>query len=142
MPDSLFKQYEGVFEEKEALQKEKAPFEFAYSPFALQDAVGEKSAKKAWIEYEKLRFDGIEADELIYKIVAKVRDMLAIKRGASKEDLGIQKDYPFLKSKKDSLNWKEKDLEYFYASLVSIFHDSRKGILEIDSALEKILLKV
>ena len=140
--NNLFKEYEGVFEEIEetsGLKKEKI---FGYSPFALQDAVGEKSAKKAWIEYEKLRFLGIEAEELVYKIVSKARDMLAISKGASKEDLGIQKDFPYNKSERDARNWQEEDLKNFYTKLVEVHHHSRMGGDELDMAIEKTLLSI
>jgi len=91
---------------------------------------------------------GIEAEELIYKIVSKVKDMVAIKMGAGKEDLGIQKDFPYNKSKRDAKNWKREDLESFYTKLVEIYHRSRmearlavgQGGCELDIALEEIIL--
>ncbi len=149
--NSLFKQYEGVFDsvperdggQNEKIDQEKTKKEtiFSYNPFALQDAIGEKNIKNIWIEYQKLIFDGVEPEELIYKIINKVRDMLSIKRGATALDLGI-KDYPFSKSKKDLKNWEEKDLEDFYTKLVFIYHNSRMGGDEIGPALEKALLKL
>jgi hypothetical protein len=143
--DSLFKQYEGIFEEKEEVQKEKnnKPFEYAFSPFALQDAIGEKSAKKAWIEYQKLRiFQGIEAEELIFRIVSKTKEMIAITLGATKEDLGVKSDFPFNKSKKDAKNWQKTELKGFYTSLIETYHRSRMGGDELDIGLEKILLSI
>ena len=142
---NLFKEYKGVFETEEAEEssdsKQKKERVFGYSPFALQDAIGEKSAKKAWIEYQKLRLAGIEAEELIHKIVSKVRDMAAISMGANKEDLGIQKDYPYNKSKRDAKNWKEEDLKKFYTKLVEIYHLSRmESGNQLDIALEKTIL--
>ncbi len=148
---NLFKEYEGVFnsETEEASNlKEKKVRVFGYSPFALQDAIGEKSVKKAWIEYQKLRLAGIEAEELIHNIVSKIRDMTAIMMGASKEDLGM-KDFPYNKSKRDSKNWKEKEIKNFYTKLVEIYHKSRMPAdysvgqgEEIDLAIEKILLSI
>jgi hypothetical protein len=158
--DNLFKEYKGVFEaeaptreavggstEKVGQKKERV---FGYSPFALQDALGERNVKKAWIEYEKLRLADIEAEELIHKIVAKIRDMVAISAGASKEDLGL-KDYPFTKSRKDIKNWKEENLKDLYTKLVTIYHQSHMGARlngavgqgdELDVAIEKILLSI
>jgi hypothetical protein len=144
--NNLFKEYKGIFEaennEKGADSKSKKERVFGYSPFALQDALGERSAKKAWIEYEKLRFAGIEAEELVYKIVAKIRDMTAIKMGASKEDLGIKNDYPYNKSRRDLKNWKEEHLKNFYTKLITIHHRSRMGGDELDIAIEKTLLNI
>jgi hypothetical protein len=140
---NLFKQYEGIFEKEEnPIPKEKKENFFGYSPFALQDAIGERSVKKIWIEYIKLRLSGIEAEELVHKIVSKVRDMAAITLGAGKEDLGIKNDYPYNKSKKDLRNWKIEDLKNLYTKLVSIYHRSRMGEEELDTALEKTLLSI
>lgn len=150
--DSLFKQYKGAFEEKEEIvKKENNGFpKYTYSPFALQDAVGEKDIKKIWIEYEKLRLQGIEAEEIIHKIVSKVRDMSAISVGVKKEELDL-KDYPYNKSKRDIKNWSDFKLKDFYNKLVVIYHESRGArlsgysdgrIKDLDTALEKILLQI
>lgn len=144
MGSNLFKQYEGVFEEisekapKAAAKKESF---FGLNAFALQDAVGEKSAKKSWIEYQKLRFEGGEAEEIIYKIVSKVSGLSALAKGASKEELGVS-DYPFSKLKKDLKNWKPEELESLHRRLVTAFHLSRMGGDELDLAIEKILLSI
>jgi hypothetical protein len=148
--DNLFKEYQGVFAPTpegvggptESVGQAKQARVFGYSPFALQDAIGEKNVKKAWIEYEKLRLADIEAEELVHKIVAKIRDMASIAVGATKEDLGL-KDYPFSKSKRDLKNWKVEDLKNFYTKLVTLYHQSRMtGGEELDVAIEKILLSL
>jgi hypothetical protein len=143
--DNLFKEYKGVFEAEEDQSKSDAKEEkkrvFGFSPFALQDALGERNVKKAWIEYEKLRLADIEAEELIHKIVAKIRDMMFIALGANKEDLGL-KDYPFAKSKKDLKNWKEEDLKNLYTKFINIYYQSRMGGDELDVAVEKNLLSI
>lgn len=150
--DSLFKEYKNAFGEETpmtegavavtkggAVKKQRV---FGFSPFALQDAIGEKNVKKIWLEYEKLIFAGISAEELIHKIVSKVKDMAMIERGASKEDLGV-KDYPFAKSKKDLKNWEEAELKDFYTKLVTIYHESRMvGGDDLDTAIEKTILGV
>lgn len=139
---NLFKEYEGIFTKEAETSEvaEKKERVFGYSPFALQDAIGEKNAKKIWIEYERLKFAGIEVEDFVHKIISKVRDMLAISRGASKEDLGIKSDYPYNKSKKDLKNWKEKELEDFYTKLVEAYHHSRIKGDDLDTAIEKIIL--
>lgn len=140
--ESLFKEYKEVFEETQSPKEKKSAFAYAYSPFALQDALGSKDVKKAWIEYQKLRLQGIEADELVYKILSKVKEMLAISRGASKSDLSIQKDYPYDKSKRDVKNWRPQELEDFYDKLVKTYHQVRMVGENLDVSLEKLLLSL
>lgn len=140
--NSLFKQYEGAFEEKRIQDKKNDKPQYAYSPFALQDALGERNAKNVWIEYQKIVLQGIEAEEIIHRIISKVKDMAAISAGASAEDLGI-KDYPFSKSKRDLKHWKIEDLKMFYEKLVYIYHQSRmSGGESLETALEKTLLSL
>lgn len=148
---NLFKQYEGVFPAQgglasgeEYLEPKKSKGKaFNYSPFALQDAIGEKSAKKAWLEYQKLRIaENIGAEELIFNIINKIRNMLFISLGANKEDLDM-KDFPFNKSKKDAKNWKIDELKSFHTKLVEIYHISRlESGHEFDLDLEKVLLSI
>lgn len=144
--NNLFKEYRGVFAaesgEDNSDSKRKKEKVFGYSPFALQDAIGEKSVKKIWIEYEKLKLSGIEAEELIHKVISKVRDMAAIGVGASKDSLGIKNDYPYNKSKRDLKNWREEDLKNLYTKLIETYHRSRMGGDDLDTALEKTLLSI
>lgn len=142
--ESLFKEYEGIFKEEDLPSKDsktKKEFEYAYSPFALQDALGERSAKNIWIEYNKLINKGIDPEDLIHKIIGKVREMSAINQGASQEDLAI-KDFPFKKSKGHLKNWSREDLQIFYEKLVKVYHYSRMGGEEIGVALEKLILSL
>src|SRR3989344_3299914 len=136
--NSLFNEYNGVFDEKvEEPKKNNGDFIFAYSPFALQDALGAKNAKNTWLEYQKLRFMGIEAEEIVHKIISKVRDMTAITLGATKENLNIKNDYPYNKSKRDLKNWKLEDLKNLYTELVSSYHRSRlESGLSLDILIE------
>lgn len=140
--DSLFKQYEGVFEEKQEIpNKKSAQREYSYSPFALQDAIGERDIKKIWLEYQKLILEGVVPDDLIYKVISKIRDMVLIANGANAKQLEM-KDYPYNKSKQHIKNWKTIELLDFYEKLVTIFHESRMGKEGIDLALEKLFLSL
>lgn len=139
---SLFKEYKDVFEEETESPKEKKERVFEYSPFALQDAIGERNVKKIWIEYQKLRLQGIVAEDIIHKMVSKVRDMSAISQGASMEDLEIKKDYPYNKSKRDLKNWKKEELKDFYEKLIDIYHSSRILSVDLDTGIEKIILSL
>jgi DNA polymerase III delta subunit len=123
--------------------REKKEYGYDFSPFALQDAVGERSAKHAWIEYNKLRKLGIEAEEIIPKIINKLRDMLSIARGVSKTDLNIKSDFPYNKSKRDLKNWPLPALKSFYSNLISLYHESRSAHgRDLSMSLEKELLQI
>lgn len=139
-----------MFEEKPEEKKEKAVRVFGYSPFALQDAIGAKDVKQMWLEYRRLRLEDIEAEEIIHNIISKLRDLLSIMNGATKEDLSIKNDFPFNKSKRDLKNWKREELQAMYTKFVFAYHHSRMGRNAnnfdlaigdpLDLAIEKIIL--
>lgn len=111
-----------------------------YNPFALADAVGKKSAKEAWIEYERARLAGALPEELHGQVWGKVRDMIA-SEVATATELGI---HPFVhkKAKADLRNWPRDILNKFTDNLLNIYHESRLGGDELDLAMEKLLLSI
>ena len=111
-----------------------------YNPFALADAVGKKSAKEAWIEYERARLAGAEPEELHGRVWGKARDMIASEK-ATAEELGL---HPFVhqKAKADFKNWSKEKLDNFTDKLLDIYHQSRLGGDELDLAMEKLLLNI
>ena len=142
---SLFKEYENVFkEEKESLETPKSSEKvFGYSSFALQDAIGERSVKKVWLEYQKLKAEDVLAEEIVHSMIKKMKDLSAINLGASKADLAIVKDYPYQKSKGHLKNWSTEKLKIFYTKLIKIYHESRmEGGENLDIALEKAILNL
>ena len=140
---SLFKEYEGIFKTEAETPEAKGKKEktYSYSPFALQDAIGERDVKRIWIEYQKIILKGIAVEDVVHQIIKKVKDMAAISRGASAADLSL-KDFPYNKSKRDLKNWPMAELERFYEKLVNSYHQSRMGGEALATALEKILLSI
>ncbi len=139
--EGLFTEYKGAFDEEvdselklAMASKQKGNF------FALPDAVGQKNAKKAWIEYIKARTLLLEPEMLHGSIVAKVRDMLFSERASA----GELEMHPFVykKAKQDFNNWNREELQKLYYRLIFIHYQSRSGGDELDLALEKLLLSI
>lgn len=124
-------------EEKKAFKKWENE---KYNSFALPDAVGRKSAKDAWIEYEKARMALGTPEELHARVWGKVRDMIAANYG-SVEESGL---HPFVykKAKADLKNWNEESLNKFIELLIDVYHESRMGVVELDIGMEKLLLGI
>jgi hypothetical protein len=82
----------------------------------------------------------MEPEFLHAALVGKARDMLASQR-AGAEELGI---HPFVykKAKANFKNWGESKLIETYSDLVAAYHESRLGGEPLDTAIEKILLKL
>lgn len=127
-------------EKKEHEWKKKFNNNDKYNPFALADAVGKKSAKESWIEYQRARLAGAEPEELHSKVWGKARDMISSEK-ATADELGI---HPFVhkKAKADSKNWPKEKLDLLTQNLLGIYHQARLGGDELDLAMEKILLSI
>lgn len=111
-----------------------------FSPFALPDAVGKKSPKEAWIEYQRARMAGIEPEELHARVWAKVRDMISSESGTADELL----IHPFVhkKAQADFRNWPPRLLQDFADELIDVYHQSRLGGDGLDVSMEKALLSI
>ncbi len=92
-----------------------------YSAFALADAFGKRNKKEAWVLYRKA-IDKGEAPEALHGMIFwKVKSLLLV---------GM------------SYNWKEDELKKCMDDLISIYHDSRRGMHELETGLEVFLLKL
>ena len=89
--------------------------------FSLANALGKRDKKGLWVLYQKAKLNNI-ADEQIHGILFwKVKSMiLSAGRGAYSQD----------------------ELKKLSNSLVNLYHDTRRGVHEIDSAMERFILGI
>ncbi len=112
-----------------------------FNIFSFTDAIGERNKKNSWILYEKAIFTGLVPEELFWKVVSQVRNMLLVKKTKSANEAGI---HPFVygKAKGFLKNYKEGELESLSEKLVVGYHQARNGEVEIETLLEKTLLSL
>jgi len=92
-----------------------------YNAFALADALGKKDKKNLWILYRKAIEKG-EAPEALHGMMFwKVKTML-------------MNNYLGVYSKDELYNLSDK--------LISIYHDSRRGVHELETGLESLILSL
>ncbi len=92
-----------------------------YNAFALADAVGNRNKKEAWILYVSARKRGDVPEALHGMIFWKIKTLLLNKIFST---------------------WKEKELKSMLTHLITIYHESRRGGPDLDSALEETLLSL
>lgn len=124
---------------KKSLQKEK------YNPFAICDAIAEKNGSRAWILFQRAVFAGAPAEEVFYKVVWQVKNLLLIKKLSNVPKIDIAKEsglHPFVARKTiyASQFFTEKELDDFSFALVKLYHNTRKGLTDLSSGLERLLL--
>ncbi|MES3031476.1 MAG: hypothetical protein V4697_03630 [Patescibacteria group bacterium] len=103
-----------------------AAFDFAekpakkeYGAFAFADAFGKKDRKNAWMLYRKA-IDGGEAPEALHGMIFwKAKTMMLAGGG---------------------YGWSGVELKKTLDDLVTVYHDSRRGVHELETGLEAFLL--
>ncbi len=143
--DKLLKAEEkklGKFAEKiEELTLAEGKKKETFNIFSFTDAIGERNKKNSWILYEKAVFSGMAPEELFWKVVGQIRNMILVKKTKSATEAGL---HPFVygKAKGFLRNFKEGELENLSEKLVIGYHQARRGEGEIETLLEKTLLSL
>lgn len=110
-----------------------------FNIFSLTDAIGSRNKKEAWVLYQKALASGMVAEEIFWKVMWTIKTMLLAKRTKTAEEAEM-KTFPYNKAKSNLKNFKEGELEKISENLVIGYHNARRGIGEIDTLIEKILL--
>ena len=143
--EKLKKVAEKVFEFKEAKETKKE-WNKGFNIFSISDALVEKDKKKLWVIYNKAEREGIRAEEVFWKLVWQVKNILLGKIAEEKGDgsVGKLKISPFVlgKAKKYGKKFSRSELLCFYSDLVRLYHDSRRGVNDFDLAVEKFILNL
>jgi DNA polymerase III delta subunit len=120
--------------------KETAPKK-AFNVFAITDALGRRDRKSLWAMYHSALFNGSEPEELHGLLFWQIKSLLIAAQSKSAEEAG-QKPFVWSKAKGFLQNFTPEELKGASSSLVDIYHDARKGIVDFDIALEKFILGV
>ncbi|MBX4181495.1 hypothetical protein KW807_01360 [Candidatus Parcubacteria bacterium] len=114
-----------------------APFNI----WAFTDAIGARKKRDAWVLYHKALASGMAAEEVFYKFVWQVKTMLIASKTHSAEEAEM-KSYPYSKAKGFLKNFKATELEKLSEALVIGYHKARRGHGEVETLVEKMLLKL
>jgi len=117
-----------------------------YNPFAICDAFAEKNKTKAWILFQQAKMAGIPAEEVFYKILWQIKNLLMVKKLINAGVANIAKEtglHPFVAGKavKAAKNFTEEELINYSRAMLEIFHQERRGAGELEIGFEKMLVK-
>lgn len=122
------------FQAKEVFKKPE------FNIFSLGDAMGNRDKKKLWMLYQDAKnFFAIE--EIHGTLFWQAKSMLLASKAQSAEEAGM-KPFVYSKSLKMAKNFSNEELLKLSSNLISISHDSRRGIHDFDIALERFCLEV
>ena len=108
--------------------------------YALQDAIGAHDKKTIWVSYQKVLYVGFAEEMIFWKLAKYFKSLLIIQKGGGMNEIGTKSDFYFGKLKAQSAKFKERELVAKLGDLISIWHDSHRGLMDFDLALERWLL--
>ncbi|MEK7177006.1 MAG: hypothetical protein AAB719_01790 [Patescibacteria group bacterium] len=126
-------------EDQEKLPLDKRGKEF--NIFLLTDALGAKNKKEAWTLYQKALLAGVSPEEIFFKLFWQVKSMLIVSKVKTVSETDM-KPFTYNKSKSFLKNFKQEELEQISEDLVTGFILARRGEGEIETLIEKLLLKL
>ncbi len=118
-----------------------------YNPFAICDAMASRDKEKAWVVAQEAEMAGVPVEEVFYKVLWQIKNLLLIKQMS---DLGVKnldkeiKIHPFVlkKTLAATRNFTEDELKKYSFQLLNIYHNARKGAEDFSIGLEKFLLSI
>lgn len=110
-----------------------------YNIYLLTDALGERNRKKMWLELQNAILAGFAPEEIFWKLVWQARNLVLAKKTHSAQEAGVSA-YPYRKAKGYLKNFAGSETEKLLTDLVRLYHDSRRGIVDLDTGLELLVL--
>ncbi len=137
----ILKKVEKKAEKVQEISEAKKPEAKGFNVFLLTDAFGMRNKKDLWVLYEKAIVSGVEPEEIHGILFWQTKAMLASVQANSPEEAGL-KPFVYQKSSRFAKNFKIEELRELSSRLVSIPHDSRRGLIDFGTALERFILGV
>lgn len=109
--------------------------------FDLADAFGRRDKKDVWVLYQKSKAYNITPEEVHGILMWQIKAMYISKNSKSGGESGLN-PFVFRKAVGFAKNFTNEELKNISSKLVSIYHDARRGILEMDIAIEQFLLNI
>lgn len=112
-----------------------------FNIFSITDAFTAKNKNRAWALYQEAMMHGISSEEILWKLIWQVNNLLLVKNTKDTSKLKM-KPFPLTKAKNATKNFSSEELKKLSASLVDLYHNNFLGTDEFDLGLEKIILSV
>lgn len=121
-----------VCEKKELKKKE-------FNIFSLTDAFGRRDKKNLWVLLQKAMASGAVPEEIHSILFWQLKSILLALQCKNAEEASV-KPFVWSKAKSFAKNWSEEELKAVSSKMVSLYHDSHRGIHEFPIALERLIL--
>ncbi len=122
--------------------------------FHLTDAIAAKDRSRAWFLFQKAMLSGADIEEIFWKIVWQVKNLLMIKKlqfasptgGPLSEKKITEKTHlhPYVVKKTVSSIrlYTEEELARYSSELINLYNNARRGRTDFETGIEKFLIKL
>lgn len=121
------------------LKEVAASFKKDFNIFALGDAIGARDPFKSWSIYRQAIDLGQETEAILGTLFWQVKSIAIAADAPSTAASGLS-PFVYSKSKKYAGNYSKEELRTLLGDLISVYHDGHRGIVDMELAIEKLLL--
>lgn len=112
-----------------------------FNRFALPEALGKRDKKMLWVLYQKALRSGMVEEEIHGLLFWQVKTMLLAAGAGSAEESSL-KPFVFSKAKSAARNYSKDELIKLSEDLVRLYHEVRRGKVDMEIGLERFVLGV
>lgn len=116
----------------------KASKEKKLNVFAMTDALAARDKKKLWMLYREAIQEGLPPEELHGILWWQIKTILQAAEG----DAGDMKPFALMKAKNALRHYTKEEAQNLARAFVRMYHESRRGHVDFEVGLEKLLLSV
>lgn len=120
-------------------EKKNTPAAQAFNMFSLTDAFGTRDKKKLWVLYQQAIASGAQPEEIHGILFWQLKSMIVASEAGSAEAAGL-KPFVYQKSRGFAAKFSATELRSMSSAFIDIYHNARRGISDMDIALEKFVL--
>ncbi|TSD07877.1 MAG: hypothetical protein Greene07144_645 [Parcubacteria group bacterium Greene0714_4] len=125
------------FEDTSTSPRAKIPFNI----FSIADAFGTKDTKRTWSLYVEALHKRVTSDEILAILNWQVKSMLIASMASNVEKSGLS-PFVYKKSKAYAQKYGEEALKSMSRELLVMYHDMRRGTIDLETVLELRLLNL
>ncbi len=112
-----------------------------FNIFSLADTFGLRDRRALWLIFTKAQMAGVGGEEIFWQFYRQIKNMILVSQS---KDLSTLKMHPFVvkKTSQSLKNFSPDELRSLLAVLVDIYFKTRRGLIDIDIALEQFILEI
>ncbi len=113
----------------------------SFKIFDLSDALVAKNKRTLWVLYQKGKLNNISTEDMHRILNWSVKTMLLTRLSKTAAEAGLN-PFVYKKAKQGAHKYSLKELKQLSSSLVSLYHDARRGKHTLEDALERFILSL